>query len=130
MSPARYPGSADHEQVPQIIERYDLFFLPTLGENYGHVIAEALTAGTPVLLSDATPWRNLNSHGIGWDIPLNAGEDVFLKTIQEATEKVATERANWRWHVYEYALKLLKDPALPEANRLVFIQALSREKER
>lgn len=122
----RYHGAADHDKVPQIIAKYDLFFLPTLGENYGHVIAEALTAGTPVLLSDATPWRNLNSDGVGWDLPLDAGKEIFLKAIQEAGEKVAVERANWRRRVSEYALKHLGDPALLEANRLVFLQALSR----
>jgi glycosyltransferase involved in cell wall biosynthesis len=123
---ARYRGAADHADVPQIISKYDLFFLPTLGENYGHVILEALTAGTPVLLSDATPWRNLESDGVGWDLPLDAGKDVFLKAIQEAAGKVAVERAIWRRHVNEYALIHLGDPALLEANRLVFLKALSR----
>jgi hypothetical protein len=31
----------------------DLFFLPTRGENFGHVIAEALSVGTPVLIRRA-----------------------------------------------------------------------------
>jgi len=121
----RYHGAADHDNVPKIMAKYDLFFLPTLGENYGHVIAEALTAGTPVLLSDATPWRNLNSYGVGWDLPLDAGHDVFLKAIQEAAEKVTVERATWRQRVNEYAFKHLGDPALLDANRQVFLQALS-----
>jgi len=122
----RYHGAVDHDKVPQIMAKYDLFFLPTLGENYGHVIAEALTAGTPVLLSDTTPWRNLNSDGVGWDLPLDAGQEIFLKAIQEAAEKDPVERATWRRRVNRYALKKLGDPALLEANRLVFLQALSR----
>jgi glycosyltransferase involved in cell wall biosynthesis len=124
----RYYGAADHDNVPKIMAKYDLFFLPTLGENYGHVIAEALTAGTPVLLSDATPWRNLKADGVGWDLTLDAGPDIFLKAIQEAAEKVIVERAAWRRRVNEYASKHLGDPALLEANRQVFLQALSRDK--
>ena len=48
----------------------DLFFLPTRGENFGHVIAEALSVGTPVLISDQTPWRKLAAVGLGHDLPL------------------------------------------------------------
>lgn len=36
----------------------DAFFFPTAGENFGHVIAEALSAGCPVFACDVTPWTN------------------------------------------------------------------------
>ncbi len=36
---------------------HDLFVFPTRGENYGHVIAESLAAGTAVIVSDRTPWQ-------------------------------------------------------------------------
>jgi glycosyltransferase involved in cell wall biosynthesis len=45
-------------------------FLPSLGENFGHVIVEALSAGCPILISDRTPWRGLAERGVGWDLPL------------------------------------------------------------
>src|SRR3546814_17574361 len=38
-----------------------------LGENYGHVIAEALEAGLRLLISDQTPWRGLAEAGVGHD---------------------------------------------------------------
>jgi glycosyltransferase involved in cell wall biosynthesis len=43
--------------VPGVFRQYDLFVFPTRGENFGHVIIESLSVGTPVLLSDRTPWR-------------------------------------------------------------------------
>jgi hypothetical protein len=46
------------------LAEYDLFLFPTLGENYGHVISEALASGCPVVISDQTPWRNLEAEGI------------------------------------------------------------------
>jgi glycosyltransferase involved in cell wall biosynthesis len=64
-------GGVSHSAVLQVFGQHHLFFFPTLGENYGHVIAEALAAGTPVLLSDQTPWLNLQRHGVGWDFPLS-----------------------------------------------------------
>ena len=54
---AQYKGPIDPELVSGVIAHYDLFVLPTLGENFGHVIFEALRAGTPVVLSDRTSWR-------------------------------------------------------------------------
>jgi glycosyltransferase involved in cell wall biosynthesis len=67
---AAYQGSVPHAQVAETLARHDVFFLPTRGENYGHVIFEALSAGTPVLIADTTPWKDLAAVGIGWELPL------------------------------------------------------------
>ena len=52
------------EKVQETFSCYDLFVFPTRGENFGHVIPEALTAGTPILLSDQTPWDRDKSLGL------------------------------------------------------------------
>ena len=66
-----YKGLVSHENVHEVFSRYDAFLFPTLSENYGHVIVESLLVGTPVIISDQTPWRGLPSQKAGWDIPLN-----------------------------------------------------------
>jgi glycosyltransferase involved in cell wall biosynthesis len=53
-----YRGAVTPEQVAGTFAQHDLLVLPTRGENFGHVIFESLSAGTPVLLSDQTPWRD------------------------------------------------------------------------
>jgi glycosyltransferase involved in cell wall biosynthesis len=58
-----YTGTIEHERVAEVFAGHDLFLFPTLGENFGHVICEALNAGCPVLVSDQTPWRNLEEMG-------------------------------------------------------------------
>ncbi|MBO8244203.1 glycosyltransferase [Prochlorococcus marinus XMU1411] len=65
-----YLGSIDHKEVGEIISQNHLFFLPTKSENYGHTIFESLSVGTPVLISNQTPWRDLSKHNAGWDISL------------------------------------------------------------
>ncbi len=65
-----YKGHIENEMVVQKMSEYHFFVLPTLGENFGHVFIEALAAGCPLLISDRTPWLNLEEKGIGWDIPL------------------------------------------------------------
>jgi glycosyltransferase involved in cell wall biosynthesis len=81
----KYHGMVEHDRLPQVFARSELLFLPTLGENYGHVICEAMSAGCPVLISDRTPWKNLESQHAGWDVPL---EDVarFQAILKECVE--------------------------------------------
>lgn len=68
---ARYLGAVPHAEVAALLAAHDLLFLPTQGENHGYVVLEALSAGCPVLLSDRTPWRGLQTLGIGADLPLD-----------------------------------------------------------
>ena len=75
MSPnitVRYRGAIPYEDVISKLGEYHLFFLPTMGENFGHAVVDALVAGCPVLISDRTPWKNLEEHGCGWDLSLGA----------------------------------------------------------
>jgi glycosyltransferase involved in cell wall biosynthesis len=78
---ARWQGSVSHDAVGALFRQYHLFFFPTRGENFGHVISEALGAGCPVLISDQTPWRELAAAGVGWDLPL-ADETAFVVAIE------------------------------------------------
>lgn len=71
---AQYLGPQAPEAVPALYATHDLLFLPTLGENHGYVIQEALMCGCPVLISDRTPWRGLEALGVGADLPLEHPE--------------------------------------------------------
>ena len=82
---ARFRGELPHEQVPEALARRHLFIFPTLGENFGHVILEALLAGCPPLIADTTPWRGLAEAGVGWDLPLSSPAE-FAARIQEVVD--------------------------------------------
>ncbi len=66
-----YMGECDSEKVPETFAEYDVFLFPTLGENFGHVISEALLAGCVPVISDTTPWLDLKEKYCGNVIPLN-----------------------------------------------------------
>ncbi|MCD2138783.1 glycosyltransferase family 4 protein [Salinicoccus halitifaciens] len=76
----KYRGLATREQVNDIFMDNHFFLFPTLGENYGHVISEALIGSCPVIISDETPWRNLEKIQAGWDIPLD-NKNEYLETL-------------------------------------------------
>src|SRR6185369_17989258 len=63
-------GEVAADEVGRALARNHVVLLPTYGENFGHVILESLLAGVPVLISDQTPWRDLESRRAGWDLPL------------------------------------------------------------
>jgi len=93
------------DKIEETISRYDLLFLPSRGENFGHVIIEAMQASTPVLISDRTPWKELEKKKAGWELPLNDPEK---------------ELSGFREGAFALAKKYSEDPSLLEATRKLF----------
>jgi len=85
-----FMGPIENKQVFPTLAAYHAFVLPTRGENFGHAIFEALEAGKPVLISDQTPWQNLEAGNAGWDIPLNQKERYWKALDQLAAMDQAT----------------------------------------
>lgn len=55
-------GKAKYEQLAS----FSALFVPSDFENFGMIITEALSVGTPVMASLGTPWEELNTHHCGW----------------------------------------------------------------
>lgn len=108
----------NHERVRSVFAEYDLFAFPSRGENFGHVILESLSAGTPVLLSDQTPWLpNLNN---GLEV-LELDDDLWFARINEwakFTDDVLLEK---RHAALAYALDYLTTSPSLAQNRELFI---------
>jgi glycosyltransferase involved in cell wall biosynthesis len=119
----KYWGGVRHEQVVGTMAEHDLFFLPTLGENYGHVVLEALIAGCPVLISDRTPWRNLKEKGIGWDLPLDQPER-FRAVLQSCVEMNSQEHRSWSQRARAFGLGHARDRTVLDQYRRLFDYAL------
>ena len=55
-------GREKYEQLAQL----SCLFVPSDFENFGMIVTEALSVGTPVMASLGTPWEELNTIGCGW----------------------------------------------------------------
>lgn len=118
-----YRGVIEHERVGETIGAYDLFLFPTLGENFGHVILESLLAGTPVLIANTTPWRELAIRGVGWDVPLDS-IDVFVSIIERVSNMEVAEYRKWRERAHAFGWARCNDSSSLEANRRLFLDLL------
>ena len=58
--------------------------LPTFSENFGLVIAEALSYGIPVITTKAAPWKEIEIYGCGWWIDI--GVNPLILALREALE--------------------------------------------
>lgn len=64
------------DRMAETLRAYHAFILLTKGENHGHAILEALNAGRPVIISDRTPWTDLEEKGVGRVLKLGDQESV------------------------------------------------------
>lgn len=116
-------GSVEPTDVVPTLAQHDLFFLPTQGENYGHVIGEALEAGLRILISDRTPWRGLAADGVGDDLPLEA-PSAFVQAIEQAAAR--NDRMEAAGRSYAFLAKAFDVADTLEANRSLLEAALRK----
>ena len=69
------------EKKQKFIEN-DILILPSKSENFGLVIAEAMSYGLPVIVSENTPWEFIEEKKCGWIVKLN--EKSIISTIEFA----------------------------------------------
>lgn len=78
----RYQGCIKAAEARKIASEYDCFFLPTISENYGYVIEEALLCGCPAIISrGTTPWDDLHGKA-GFAGDLN-NPDEFVAELEK-----------------------------------------------
>ena len=114
-----FHGGVPPEKILLLLMDADFFLLPTRGENFGHAIIEALLSGTPVIISNTTPWRDLTSKGVGWDIQLQHPEQ-FVAAIEAAALMDQQEYAQMGLKARAFALEQLQNPEVLEATRRLF----------
>lgn len=108
----RFRGPIDHAMVRSTLSDYDVMLFPTGGENFGHVIAEALSVACPVMCADTTPWtpRLRDGGGVvvdadtveGWTHAVDDYAVQLPDQLEQRRRQAATAYAEWRQEASEH----------------------------
>lgn len=103
-------GAADRIEVhdgtaqPPPYPVASLFVLPSHSENFGLVIAEAMSHGVPVVVTDATPWSALNRLNLGWCVPwADFGTTLSRAASETGPQLMARGAAAKEWVLREFS---------------------------
>ncbi len=98
--------------------------MPTLGENFGHIFLESLAAGCPLIISDRTPWLNLEERNIGWDLSLDE-PDRWVETLNQCINLDQSGYSKLSNDARNFAITILNDKKYEEDTLTVLERGLS-----
>lgn len=78
----RFVGALNGTEKLRKYQDSNLFILPTLNENFGNVVAEAMMCECPVITTKNAPWSCLKEENCGWWIDLSV--DNITLALREA----------------------------------------------
>jgi glycosyltransferase involved in cell wall biosynthesis len=116
-------GPVSHEEGLDLLTKNHFFILPTLGENFGYVILEALAAGCPVIISDRTIWTAVQERKAGWTISLYNGKK-WNKTIGQCIGMNQTEYSSMSKNARQIAVDWLKSPDMELATEKILAEVI------
>lgn len=100
-------GAINRERVSEELFKSHLFILPTLNENYGHAIVEAMMHSNLILISDQTPWSDVEHNG--GSVVYKQSVDKYVKEINSAILFDSSEFNRRSKRVYAYCDEILKN---------------------
>ncbi len=118
-----YCGLVGHEDVHKTFANYDAFFFPTLSENFGHVIVEALMVGCPVIISDQTPWNDINDYNCGGSFSLEKPK-MFVDMVQSIVSADDNNMETYRENIKVYVDRKLKVQDIKKQYHKVLLEIL------
>lgn len=113
-----YGGDVPSEQVQKTLADYDVLIFPSKSENYGHVIFEALSVGCIPVISDKTPWNELNNKKAGYELPLD--ESIFTNTLDDFANLSVQEKEKLENNAIQYANEKLTTSLKETGYRKIF----------
>jgi glycosyltransferase involved in cell wall biosynthesis len=98
-----YLGHVEDHLKKYVYQQADLFVLPSYSENFGVVVAEAMSFEVPVITTTGTPWNEINLLKCGWHIDI--GVEPLALALDQALKMSDKDRKNMGKKAKEYVKK-------------------------
>ena len=101
-----YCGVLNYESINRAFLSNDVFLFPTLGENFGHVVFESMSAGCVPIISNKTPWQFPEDCGYIFecnssDIEKMAIEIDYLCKHKNKLHMISNNSRKWSFEKYK-----------------------------
>lgn len=97
-----YAGERSYTEITSNLLNAQLLMLLSDSENFGHVVLEAFAHGVPCIVSDGTPWKNLEQKNIGFNLPIANVDEISAK-MTYLCDMNATDFKKWSLSARRYA---------------------------
>lgn len=111
-------GNVEHEKLRTIYPQYHCFISLTQTENFGHSIVEAIHSGNPVIISDRTPWHELEQQQAGMEFSLDDLDRVPL-ALQRFVDMDGETFAAWQQGVLAYSEMISRKMGIEQYLRMM-----------
>jgi len=95
-----FTGMINGQDKVSFFSNADIFVLPSHTENFGMVYAESLAAGTPIVASLHTPWKDIESAQCGRWVP-----NTVESTADAIIDLLGRDREHLRHNALQYIQK-------------------------
>ncbi len=113
-----YGGDIASEKVQEVLSDLDVLILPSKSENYGHVIFEALSVGCIPIISDRTPWKDIDKRKVGFEVQLS--KEAFTEKLDFIAEMPFDEREKISKNAICYAKEKVRNSIKNTGYRQIF----------
>ncbi len=114
-----YNGVLNHDLLDETLKKYHVIYLPSTGENFGHSIIEGMTNSCIPVISNKTPWQNLEQQKVGFDIDLTK-PNKFTEMIDNLAKMNIDELNLLTKNAYNFAQNIINDNQLKEEYHKLF----------
>ena len=115
-----YKGPIPNKELKiKLQAEYHFMLFPTKGESFSHSIVDSWNSGCPVLISDQTPWVDLEYKNLGWNFNLQDPISL-IDSINQAVHLNQETYNNWSNSCVRFYNKNVCSEEITTKNKLIF----------